>query len=76
MGQSVGGQISYIERASVWRFINPPKSLAQGIIVNVEGKRYCNEGAYGAQIGYQMCAEQAGIGYLILDQRMYDDALE
>jgi len=76
LGQSVGGDTGYMDRASAWRFINPPNSLAQGIIVNARGERYCNEGSYGAQIGYHMCEENDGVGWVILDAKLYKSALK
>jgi len=74
LGQSVGGNTRLMERASAWRFINPPKAFSQGMIVNAKGERYCNEAAYGAQIGYRMCEENDGAGYIILDQKLYQEA--
>jgi len=76
LGQSVGGDTGYMEHASAWRFINPPNSLARGIIVNARGERYCNEGSYGAQVGYHMCEENDGAGWVILDARLYKSALK
>jgi 3-oxo-5alpha-steroid 4-dehydrogenase len=74
LGQSMGGDTRLMERASAWRFINPPLSLAKGIVVNAKGERYCNEGAYGAQIGYQMCEFNDGVGWVILDEKLYKEA--
>ncbi|MBN7796974.1 FAD-binding protein [Parahaliea mediterranea] len=74
LGQSVGGSTRMMDRASAWRFINPPKAFAQGIIVNARGERYCNEGAYGAQIGHYMCEHNDGKGWIILDDRLFAEA--
>ena len=74
LGQSVGGATRQMERASAWRFINPPKAFAQGAIVNASGERYCNEGAYGAQVGYHMCEHKDGVGWIILDSKLMSDA--
>lgn len=74
LGQSVDGATRMMERASAWRFINPPKAFAQGAIVNAQGERYCNEGAYGAQLGYRMCEENDGVGYIILDSKLFKEA--
>ena len=71
LGQSAGGRTRMMDRASAWRFINPPKAFAQGIVVNAQGARYCNEGAYGAQIGYHMCEHNEGKGWIILDARLF-----
>ena len=74
LGQSVGGKTSFMNHASAWRFINPPMAFAQGIIVNAKGERYCNEGAYGAQIGFHMCEHNEGKGWMILDAKLFSEA--
>jgi 3-oxo-5alpha-steroid 4-dehydrogenase len=74
LGESVGGATHLMDRASAWRFINPPNAFARGIIVNTDGERFCNESAYGAQIGYHMCEEQNGQAWLILDQQLFREA--
>jgi 3-oxo-5alpha-steroid 4-dehydrogenase len=67
LGESVGGATRLMGRASAWRFINPPLAFAQSVIVNARGERYCNESAYGAQIGFRMCEENDGVGWIVLD---------
>lgn len=74
LGQSAGGNTRLMDHASAWRFINPPKAFAQGIIVNARGERYCNEGAYGAQIGFHMCEHNDGKGWIILDSTLFNEA--
>lgn len=54
LGESVGGATGNMGRGSSWRFINPPKSWVEGIIVNRAGERIVNEGSYGARIGEAM----------------------
>ncbi len=76
LGESVGGVTDLMDHASAWRFINPPLAFAQGIIVNAEGERFCNEGAYGAQIGHHMCEYQGGHAWIILNERLYREALQ
>lgn len=67
LGESVGGATRMMNHASAWRFINPPLSFAQAIIVNARGERYCNESAYGAQIGFHMCEKNDGVGWIVMD---------
>ena len=67
LGESVGGATRMMNHASAWRFINPPLSFAQAAIVNARGERYCNESAYGAQIGFHMCEENDGVGWIVMD---------
>jgi 3-oxo-5alpha-steroid 4-dehydrogenase len=74
LGESAGGTTGVMDHASAWRFINPPPAFVHGIIVDTHGERFCNEAAYGAQIGYFMCEERNGKAWLILNQALFDQA--
>ncbi len=76
LGQSVGGKVKNMERASAWRFINPPISFARGLIVNRDGQRFVNEMAYGATIGAEIAEAQNGQAWLILNKALVRDALK
>ena len=71
LGMSAGGATDRMERVSAWRFINPPLAWAQGIVVNDDGKRYCNEQVYGAKLGYHMVEENNGRALLIVDRELF-----
>lgn len=74
LGQSAGGVTDRMDRVSAWRFINPPIAMAEGVLVNKEGERICNELLYGAKVG-EYIAEQTDVSaYLIIDSRMLADA--
>jgi len=75
LGESAGGATDRMDRVSAWRFINPPLAWAQGIIVNAQGERYCNEVVYGARLGERMCEEQGGKAILVIDRSLYKQAL-
>jgi 3-oxo-5alpha-steroid 4-dehydrogenase len=68
LGQSVGGKLAQMDRASAWRFLYPPNAFAEGLLVNGEGKRFANEFWYGAKIGEAMVEENHGVATLIIDQ--------
>lgn len=68
LGQSAGGTLGCMDKVSAWRFINPPQAWAQGIVVNQQGQRFCNESSYGARIGVAMCEQQQGKAWLLLDK--------
>jgi len=76
LGQSVGGQTDHMNRVTAWRFLNPPLAFAQGIVVNQDGERFCNEMVYGATLGDAMCEDQNGKAYLIVDAALYKEAKE
>ena len=65
LGQSVGGEAAHLERVSAWRFINPPLAWVRGMIVDGEGRRFCNEEVYGARMGYEMCEHHGGRAWLV-----------
>jgi 3-oxo-5alpha-steroid 4-dehydrogenase len=74
LGHSVGGSMDRMDRASAWRFINPPLAWARGVIVNAAGQRYCNEEVYGAKLGHAMVEEQGGRAILIINRALYREA--
>lgn len=76
LGESVGGQLSNMNRVSAWRFINPPEAWTRGIVVNKQGERYVNEMLYGAAIGEAMVEHNDGVAYIILDKRMKETSRE
>ena len=75
LGQSVGGVSDHMNRATAWRFLNPPLAWGQGIVVNKRGERYCNEMVYGSVLGEAMCEDHEGKGILIIDSRLRKEAL-
>ena len=74
LGQSVGGAVSRMERATAWRFINPPAAWSQGIIVDGRGARFVNEATYGATIGDAMVEKADGKGWLVLSSQLVREA--
>jgi len=74
LGLSVGGHTARMDNVSAWRFINPPKAWAQGIVVNEAGERIANEMAYGATLGHALAEYSNGRGWLILDATLTQSA--
>jgi 3-oxo-5alpha-steroid 4-dehydrogenase len=70
LGQSVGGKLEQMHRASAWRFLYPPNAFAQGVLVNDKGERFANEFWYGAKIGEAMVEENHGVATLIIDGKL------
>lgn len=70
LGQSVGGQLKHMQRASAWRFLYPPNAFAEGVLVNDKGQRFANEFWYGAKIGEAMVEENHGVATLIIDEHL------
>lgn len=74
LGQSAGGAVDRMERATAWRFINPPAAWSRGIIVDSRGARFVNESTYGATIGDAMVELADGRAWLILDSHLVREA--
>jgi 3-oxo-5alpha-steroid 4-dehydrogenase len=75
LGQSVGGDCAHLERVSAWRFVNPPLAWVRAMIVDAQGRRFCNEEVYGARLGYEMCEHHDGQAWLVLDSAIRREAL-
>ncbi|WP_305093989.1 FAD-binding protein [Prescottella sp. R16] len=74
LGQSVGGATDRMDRVSAWRFFNPPIVMTEGVLVNKQGARICNETLYGAKIGEHIADQTDVAAYLVIDSRMLADA--
>jgi 3-oxo-5alpha-steroid 4-dehydrogenase len=70
LGQSAGGKLNHMNRASAWRFLYPPNAFAEGVLVNDKGERFANEFWYGAKIGEAMVEENHGVATLIIDEHL------
>ena len=70
LGQSVGGKVDHMNRASAWRFLYPPNAFAEGVLVNDKGERFANEFWYGAKIGEAMVERNHGVATLIIDEHL------
>lgn len=75
LGQSVGGAAQALGNVSAWRFITPPSVWPKGLVVNMQGERFCNEQVYGAKLGHEMVEHQGGRGWLILDGKLRGQAI-
>jgi len=76
LGVSAGGTGGYLDRISAWRFINPPYDWTKGVIIGQDGQRITNEEVYGAHIGRALYEKSGGKAWLVLDQAIWDSALE
>lgn len=76
LGASVGGVPTRMEKGSAWRFINPPSAWPKGMVINREGRRFCNEQVYGATLGVAMVEDHGGKAWLVLDHRLRKAAIK
>ncbi len=76
LGASAGGKLDLMNRISAWRFINPPKAWAQGMMLNQRGERFVNETLYGASLGDAIVEKQNGKAWIVLDARLRKQAFQ
>ena len=76
LGASVGGIAEHLDKISAWRFINPPYDWTKGVIVGCTGDRIVNEEMYGAHLSRAIYEISDGRAWLIVDQAIWDAALE
>jgi 3-oxo-5alpha-steroid 4-dehydrogenase len=74
LGESAGGVTGHMDRITAWRFIVPPDVLMQGVLVNRQGERICNEDLYGASMGDYIVAN-GGDAFLIFDSKTYKEGV-
>ncbi|KAA1194197.1 FAD-binding protein [Pseudohalioglobus sediminis] len=75
LGTSVNAATTRMGNVSQWRFINPPESFVRGVLVDSQGRRFCNEMYYGAQLNQQIMEKAGGEAWLILDKSLAKRAL-
>jgi 3-oxo-5alpha-steroid 4-dehydrogenase len=74
LGQTVGARLGQMHVLSPWRFISPPFSWLQGVIVSGRGERIVNEELYGARLGGAVFEKGQGEAWLITDSRVQEGA--
>jgi 3-oxo-5alpha-steroid 4-dehydrogenase len=74
LGQTAGGVLDRMQVVSAWRWISPPLSFLQGIIVDKGGRRFVEEDSYSGRLGEKIGEHRDHTAYLIIDRRSYIDA--
>jgi 3-oxo-5alpha-steroid 4-dehydrogenase len=76
LGLSAGGEARELGSCAASRFYCPPEAFASGMLVNREGRRFCDESLYGATISRQISRQAEGRAYLVIDSAVYTMAGE
>lgn len=71
LGQGAGAALRAMRNAECALPIMPPRSLARGVLINGEGRRFVNEDTYTGRIGQKSLFDQDGHVYLIVDEDIY-----
>jgi 3-oxo-5alpha-steroid 4-dehydrogenase len=51
LGVAAGARTAHLDRVSIWRFLSPPSAMLDGLLVDRDGTRICDESRYGAAVG-------------------------
>jgi 3-oxo-5alpha-steroid 4-dehydrogenase len=67
LGVDAGGSAAHLDRVSIWRFLSPPAAMLDGLLVDRDGKRVCDESRYGAAVGEAILRSPGARAWLLLD---------
>ncbi len=74
LGEAVGAVSGETERCAASRFIAPPEAFVTGVLVDAEGRRFCDETLYGATLSKAISERPRGVAYLITDAAIRERA--
>jgi 3-oxo-5alpha-steroid 4-dehydrogenase len=77
LGVSAGANTELMGNAFVGRTVSPPETYLNGVMVNLQGKRFVTEDAYLSLVGNRIAAQSdRGSAYLIVDRHAFWQALK
>lgn len=71
LGQSVGGDLGYMDAVTSWRSISPSEDFVKAIVVNTAGKRFISEDTYLGHLGRAIVEQDQQKAWLIIDSTTY-----
>jgi len=71
LGQTAGGALAQMHVVSAWRWISPPLSFLEGIIVDKSGQRFVEEDSYSGRLGEKIGEHRDHTAYLVIDRHSY-----
>jgi 3-oxo-5alpha-steroid 4-dehydrogenase len=71
LGQTAGGVLDRMNVVSAWRWISPPLSFLDGIIVDKTGRRFVEEDSYSGRLGEKIGEHHDHTAYLVIDRHSY-----
>ncbi|HEY3445943.1 MAG TPA: FAD-binding protein [Myxococcales bacterium] len=72
LGQAVGAGVEGMDRCAASRFLCPPEAFVSGLLVNLDGERFCDETLYGATLSAHIAAQPKARAWLVVDARQHD----
>ncbi|GIE85761.1 FAD-binding protein [Actinoplanes regularis] len=67
LGVAAGASTAHLDRVSIWRFLSPPSAMLDGLLVDRDGRRVCDETRYGAAVGEAILRSPEARAWLLLD---------
>ncbi len=67
LGHEAGGELAQMDRSAIWLFFAPPRPFLEGIFVDRQGNRICNETYYGATLAMHMVEKHDARALLVID---------
>jgi 3-oxo-5alpha-steroid 4-dehydrogenase len=71
LGQSVGGDVGYMDSVTSWRTISPSEEFVKALVVNSSGKRFIPEDAYLGHLGRAIVEQEGKKAWLIITSKTY-----
>lgn len=76
MAADIGAVVDRLDNVSAWRFITPPSSFLNALVVDAHGRRIIDETRYGAALGHAMIENHGGQGWILADDQLLSQARE
>lgn len=76
LGMSAGGTVDSMSACAASRFFCPPEAFVSGILVNRDGKRFCDESLYGATLSRHISEQPEKKAWLVIDAKLHRTAGE
>ena len=71
LGESAGGYVDLMKSTFVGKTISPPEAYLHGLLINKDGKRFINEGAYIGVVGQAIVQQRESKAWLICDAKTF-----
>jgi 3-oxo-5alpha-steroid 4-dehydrogenase len=76
LGLSAGGSLSSMDACAASRFFAPPEAFVSGLLMNIQGERFCDESLYGATLSRHISEQPERRAYLVIDETIMTRAKE
>jgi 3-oxo-5alpha-steroid 4-dehydrogenase len=71
LGESAGGYVDLMQNTFVGKTVSPPEAYLHGVLINKDGNRFINEGAYVGVVGQAIVRQRDSKAWLICDSQTF-----